>query len=139
MCEYIEECFYNKIPLLKNFYNKALLLFNQYMIIGGMPQSFVAFLESNQFNDSEEAKREILNLYRNDIEIDFLITNKSVLNYKIIPIEVKYSTKYQTKSLDRFIEKYKSRIDTAYMIHPRNLSIKDNGIVCIPSYMAFCL
>lgn len=104
-----------------------------------MPQSFVAFLESNQFNDSEEAKREILNLYRNDIEIDFLITNKSVLNYKIIPIEVKYSTKYQTKSLDRFIEKYKSRIDTAYMIHPRNLSIKDNGIVCIPSYMAFCL
>lgn len=78
LCEYIEECFYNKTPLLKNFHNKALKLFNQYMIIGGMPQSVVAFLESNQFNDSEEAKREILNLYRNDIEIDFLITNKSV-------------------------------------------------------------
>lgn len=77
--------------------------------------------------------------HRNDIEIDFLITNKSVLNYKILPIEVKSSTKYQTKSLDKFIEKYKGRIDTAYIIHPRNLSIKDNGIVCIPSYMAFCL
>lgn len=86
LCEYIEECFYNKIPLLKNFHNKALLLFKQYMIIGGMPQSVVAFLESNQFNDSEEAKREILNLYRNDImKINTLYREKVLSIYDQIP------------------------------------------------------
>lgn len=77
--------------------------------------------------------------HRNDIEIDFIITSNKSLTHKISPIEVKAGKKYQTKSLDRFIEKYKDRIDTAYVIHPRNLSIKTNGIVCIPSYMAFCL
>lgn len=77
--------------------------------------------------------------HRNDIEIDFIITSHKGLNHKISPIEVKAGKKYQTKSLDRFIEKYKDRIDTVYIIHPRNLSFKPNGIVCIPSYMAFCL
>ena len=77
--------------------------------------------------------------HRNDIEIDFIISNNSKVTYKIFPIEVKSGKKYHTKSLDRFIEKYKDRIGAAYIIHPRKLSIKDNGIICLPSYMAFCL
>lgn len=77
--------------------------------------------------------------HRNDIEIDFIISNNSKVTNKIFPIEVKSGKKYHTKSLDRFIEKYKDRIGAAYIIHPRNLSIKDNGIICLPSYMAFCL
>lgn len=63
--------------------------------------------------------------HRNDIEIDFIISNNSKINYKIFPIEVKYGKKYQTKSLDRFVEKYKDRLVEAYVIHPRNLYIKD--------------
>ena len=54
------------------------------------------------------------------------------------PIEVKSGKKYTTASLNRFNEKYKSRIDESYIIHPRNLVMKD-GIVCIPAYMTFCL
>lgn len=77
--------------------------------------------------------------HRNDIEIDFIISNNSKVNFKIFPIEVKSGNKYQTKSLDRFIEKFKNRIGAAYVIHPRNLSKKENGIICIPAYMAFCL
>ena len=75
--------------------------------------------------------------HRNDIEVDFIINSK--IESKIIPIEVKSGNKYQTKSLDKFIEKFQNRIDKAYVIHPRNLSIKENGIVCIPAYMVFCL
>ena len=71
---------------------------------------------------------------RNDIEIDFIISNNSKLKYKIYPIEVKSSKKYTTVSLDNFIEKYKKRIGDAYIIHPKNLSIKDS-IICIPPYM----
>lgn len=76
--------------------------------------------------------------HRNDIEIDFLISNGSITKPKIIPIEVKSSKQYKTESLNKFIVKYKDRIDKAYIIHTKNLCIKDN-IICIPSYMTMCL
>lgn len=77
--------------------------------------------------------------HRNDIEIDFLISNKSKVNYKLYPIEVKSGKNYSTVSLERFIDKFRSRIDTAYIIHPKNLSRLNDKILCIPSYMTFCL
>jgi hypothetical protein len=76
--------------------------------------------------------------HRNDIEVDFIISNNSKLKYKMYPIEVKSGKNYTTASLNKFIEKYKSRIGESYIIHPKNLIIKD-GIVCIPAYMTFCL
>lgn len=75
---------------------------------------------------------------RNDIEIDFLISNNSKMKYKVYPIEVKSGTRYSTESLLRFREKYKGRIGGCYIVHPRNLSVKDD-ILCIPPYMAICL
>jgi len=77
--------------------------------------------------------------HRNDIEIDFILSSGNKANNKIIPIEVKSTKKYKTESLDRFIEKYKKRIEISYIIHPKNLSIKDNNTICIPPYMTFCL
>lgn len=75
---------------------------------------------------------------RNDIEIDFIISNNSKTKYKIFPIEVKSSPQYSTASLLRFKEKYKSRIGGSYIIHPRNL-IEKEDILCIPPYMTICL
>ena len=76
--------------------------------------------------------------HRNDIEIDFLISNNSKLKYKMYPIEVKSGRKYSIESLKRFKEKYKARIGECYVIHPRNLSFKED-ILCIPPYMTICL
>ncbi len=76
--------------------------------------------------------------HRNDIEIDFIISNGSKLKPKIYPIEVKSTKRYQTKSLDRFIEKFSQRIGCAYIIHPANLKVEDRKIY-LPAYMAFCL
>ncbi len=76
--------------------------------------------------------------HRNDMEIDFIISNNSKLKYKMFPIEVKSSKKYSTTSLNNFINKYKDRIGEAYIIHPKNLTI-NNGITCIPVYMTMCL
>ena len=75
---------------------------------------------------------------RNDIEIDFIISNNSKTKYKIFPIEVKSGANYSIVSLLRFQEKYKSRIGGCYVIHPRNLEEKDD-ILCIPPYMTICL
>ena len=76
--------------------------------------------------------------HRNDIEIDFLISNGSKLKPKIYPIEVKSGKRYTTKSLDKFVETFHNRIGGAYIIHTKNLS-KQNDVLCIPAYMTFCL
>ena len=75
---------------------------------------------------------------RNDIEIDFIISNNSKTRYKIFPIEVKSGMNYSTVSLLKFKEKFKNRIGGAYIIHPRNLT-KKNDVLCIPPYMTICL
>ena len=54
-------------------------------------------------------------------------------------IEVKSSKKYTTSSLDKFTSTFKKRISNSYIIHPKNLSIREVGIICIPAYMTFCL
>ena len=76
--------------------------------------------------------------HRNDMEIDFIISNNSKLKYKMFPIEVKSGKRYSTKSLNDFTQKYKERIGEGYIVHPRNLLLKD-GIICIPPYMAMLL
>lgn len=77
--------------------------------------------------------------HRNDIEIDFILSSGNKINNKIIPIEVKSSKNYKTESLEKFVIKFKDRIDKAYIIHPKNFSIREDGIICIPAYMTFCL
>ena len=289
LIDYIRDCFAKKAPLERSLHNRAMLLFKQYMLVGGMPKSVVSFIEDNKdFTSSDIEKRDILKLYRNDImkikaqyrskvlaifdqipgllskhekrvvfkdikegsysdqysdaffwlddsmicnecfatndpnvglsinedrtlvkcymgdtglllshafdenellenavygqilndklslnegmlyenviaqmlvskghklyfythyseekhrndiEIDFLISNNSKMKYKMFPIEVKSGKNYTLTSLTRFIEKYKSRIGEGFIIHPRNLMIKD-GIICIPPYMTMCL
>lgn len=75
---------------------------------------------------------------RNDIEIDFIISNNNKLKYKIYPIEVKSTKKYSITSLERFKEKFDSRIGECYVIHPKNLCVK-GGITYLPAYMTMCL
>lgn len=76
--------------------------------------------------------------HRNEIEIDFIISNNSKLKHKIYPIEVKSSERYTTKSLSRFNEKFHTRIGRNYVIHPKNLK-KENDTLFIPAYMTLCL
>lgn len=73
--------------------------------------------------------------HRNDIEIDFLISNGSKLKHKVFPIEVKSSDRYSTTSLSRFGEKFHSRLGGSYVVHTKNLS-SAGGIVYVPAYMA---
>lgn len=49
-------------------HNKAMLLFKQYLLVGRMPKPVVLFIESGKnFSPVDAKKRDILNLYRNDI------------------------------------------------------------------------
>lgn len=63
----IRNCFEKKIPLGDALHRKAMNYFRQYMLVGGMPQSVLAYLPEKNFEESDKAKRRILDLYRNDI------------------------------------------------------------------------
>lgn len=72
--------------------------------------------------------------HRNDIEIDFLLSNESKTNFRVFPIEVKSSKNYTTTSLGRFKEMFGKKIATQYIIHPKNLAA-EGDIIKIPPYM----
>ncbi len=74
--------------------------------------------------------------HRNDIEIDFLLSNESKTNYKVNPIEVKSSKNYTTKSLEKFKEVFGNKVDNQMIIHPKIFSIDEN-ITKIPPYMVW--
>ena len=67
---------------------------------------------------------------KTNYEIDFIIPK---LN-KICPIEVKSNRYTKHESIDKFYEKYSSRILNRYIIHTKDIS-KDRDINCIPIYL----
>lgn len=69
MKEAIRTHFAERKPLGTGVHEKALDLFRQYMVVGGMPQSVAAYVSGKErpLEASEAAKREILRLYEADI------------------------------------------------------------------------
>lgn len=63
---YIAQCFTKKLPM-GIMHRKALDFFRKYLIVGGMPKAVFEFVRTNDFEVVDQVKRDILNLYRNDI------------------------------------------------------------------------
>ena len=63
----IKHCFETKKPLGAVLHRKIMNDFRQYILVGGMPQSVIAYLDGKDFEASDAAKRRILNLYREDV------------------------------------------------------------------------
>lgn len=63
----IRKCFASKAPLGQALHRKVMNDFRQYVLVGGMPQSVLAYLNGKDFAASDEAKRRILRLYREDV------------------------------------------------------------------------
>ena len=63
----IKQCFEAKKPLGQALHRKVMNDFRQYVLVGGMPQSILAYRDERNFAASDEAKRRILKLYRDDV------------------------------------------------------------------------
>lgn len=69
LLDHIKKCFDEQIALEDAFHRKAMHLFREYMLVGGMPQSIVAYKENRlSFFESDKAKRKIIELYKDDIK-----------------------------------------------------------------------
>ena len=63
----IEKHFREKKPIGQPLHRKIMDYFKQYMIIGGMPQAVNEYRDAKDFDAVDRIKRDILNLYREDI------------------------------------------------------------------------
>lgn len=63
----IKACFDKMVPLGEALHRKIMNDFRQYMLVGGMPQAVLAYLNGKDFEAADVAKRRILKLYRDDI------------------------------------------------------------------------
>lgn len=63
----IEKCFELKTPLGQAVHRKIMNDFRQYVLVGGMPQSVVTYINVKKFDESDIVKRRILQLYRDDV------------------------------------------------------------------------
>ena len=58
LVDYIRKCFDEKIPLYDLLHKKAMFLFKQYMLVGGMPKAVDEFIKNNkQFLQCKKEKK----------------------------------------------------------------------------------
>ena len=64
----IKKAFEEKKPVGQVLHRKIITLFREYVIIGGMPQAVDGYLKNGDFEAADAIKRDIISLYREDIQ-----------------------------------------------------------------------
>ena len=67
LMDLIRKMYNENKPLGQILHRKAMDAFRLYMIVGGMPQAVKKYVETQDFDEVDAIKRDILNIYRNDI------------------------------------------------------------------------
>ena len=67
LMDFIKECYKKKMLLGQSLHRKAMDYFKEYLIVGGMPQAVEMYSKTRDFEKVDKIKRNILNLYREDI------------------------------------------------------------------------
>ena len=100
--DFIKNCYDKKEALGQALHRKAMDYFKEYIIVGGMPQAVETYLKTRDFEKVDIIKRNILELYREDIR-----KHSDELNLKVeqifdtIPSELqKHKKKFNISSLD---------------------------------------
>lgn len=67
MFEFIKNQFEVKKPLGQALHRQAMDILRTYLLVGGMPQAVLSYVEHKDMREVDAIKRNILSLYRNDI------------------------------------------------------------------------
>ena len=102
LMNFIKDCYSTQKELGQPLHRKAMDYFKEYLIIGGMPQAVLEYRETRDFEKADKIKRNILNLYREDIR-----KHADELNLKVeqifdtIPSQLqKHEKKFNISTLD---------------------------------------
>lgn len=93
--------FQKKHEMGQMMHRMAMDYFRQYLIVGGMPQAVAKFVETRDFNKVDRVKRQILTLYRNDIQkYASTYVFKVIQIFDTIPSQLqKHEKKFMLKAL----------------------------------------
>lgn len=64
---FIKNCFEKRKSVGVALHRQIMTYFRKYLIVGGMPQAVLKFVATENFEETDRIKRNIINLYRNDI------------------------------------------------------------------------
>ena len=64
---FARSCFEARRPMGQALHRKAMDLFRQYLLVGGMPQAVESYVAERDFERLDRVKRRIIKLYRDDI------------------------------------------------------------------------
>lgn len=95
----LRECFLKGISLGEAASRKMFLKFRLYMLVGGMPQAVVKYVESNNLEEVDIVKRNIINLYLDDF---YKLDSRGFTSdlYKNIPSELsKHTSSYKVSKV----------------------------------------
>lgn len=67
LMDFIKDCYNTNKPLGQTLHRKVMDYFKEYLIVGGMPQAVSTYVNTRDFEKVDRVKRNILNLYREDI------------------------------------------------------------------------
>lgn len=88
-----------RMPLGDAVHRKLMRDFRLYMLVGGMPQAIASYIETNNFREVDEVKRDILKLYEDDFrKID--ASGRISLLFDSIPAQLNTNaSRYQVSSV----------------------------------------
>lgn len=66
--KYIKLQYASQKPMGDDMHRKAMSLFRQYLVVGGMPKAVETYVQTKDFTLVDRVKRTIISLYRNDIQ-----------------------------------------------------------------------
>ena len=108
----IKKAIEEKKALADSIHRRVMEKFRTYICVGGMPQAIDAYINAKDYNEVDNAKKEILSLYENDIRKKNLIDGgKSSLIFKSLTSQIankkshfKYSIIKKTARAQNYIE-----------------------------------
>lgn len=106
----IRHCFEAKQPLGAALHRKIMNDFRQYILVGGMPQSVLAYMNGKDFEASDVAKRRILKLYHEDVA-----NLQRDMKIKCLPYSMAFRVSFQKKKRNTSFRLSESRLVFALM------------------------
>jgi len=86
----LKECFHARRPVNSIINEKMLSLFNQYLVVGGMPEAVVQFAAAHNLNNVMAVHKDIINLYKLDFTQYEAADKRLIISniYELIPAEL---------------------------------------------------
>ena len=104
LVERIRDCFQNDTPLPSALHDKAMLLYRQYLVVGGMPECVLQFAQTKDYILVRHTQDTILTSYLNDMS-KYNTANeikKTRLTYDNITVQLsKKNTRFQYKLIKK--------------------------------------